>query len=326
MTGTTETKTECAVGARIVACTPLCREHVRIEIMLPSFADSAPGQFLQLLCRDNNDANPAVHEWPTDGFPSVSSADFAGQRPYLRRPFSIADRWTAADGSVRLAVISRTVGLGTQWLERLQPGDVLDLTGPLGRGFRLPPLDTPLVMIGGGVGIPPLLYLARRLSERGWEDVTAIFGATTRDLLPLTLSAMPASDGTPTRCIVLPAEAPFLAIVTTDDGSVGLPGRVTDGLKAWHTRRIPADRPALVCACGPERMLKTLAQLTRELGLRCQLCVERNMGCGVGTCLSCVVRRRDAHRPEGWSWALACTDGPVFERDELLDYCGQNSA
>jgi dihydroorotate dehydrogenase electron transfer subunit len=67
-------------------------------------------------------------------------------------------------------------------------------------------------------------------------------------------------------------------------------------------------------------MLKAVAQLTRELGLPCQLCVERNMGCGVGTCLSCVVRRRDARRPEGWSWALACTDGPVFERDELLDY------
>jgi dihydroorotate dehydrogenase electron transfer subunit len=326
MTETIETRIECSVGARVVGCTPLCREHICIEIMLPSFAESAPGQFLQLLCRDSNNVSSTVHDWPTDGFPSVSSADFAGQRPYLRRPFSIADRWTGSEGSVRLAVISRAVGLGTQWLARLQAGDTLNVTGPLGRGFRLPPLDTPIVMIGGGVGIPPLLYLARRLWERGWQDVTAIFGATTGDLLPLRLSAEPASDGAPTRCVALPAEAPFSAIVTTDDGTVGLPGRVTDGLKAWYARRAPADRPALVCACGPERMLKAVAQLTRELGLPGQLCVERNMGCGVGTCLSCVVRRRDAQRPEGWSWALACTDGPVFERDELLDYCGQSSA
>jgi len=320
MTETIETRIECSVGARVVGCTPLCREHVSIEVMLPSFPDSAPGQFLQLLCRDNNEAGPAIRDWPADGFPSVSGADFSGQGPYLRRPFSIADRWTGSDGSVRLSVISRAVGLGTRWLERLHPGDTLNLTGPLGRGFRLPPHDMPVVMIGGGVGIPPLLYLARRLWERGWQDVTAVFGATTGALLPLTLSAQPATDGAPKCCVVLPADAPFSAVVTTDDGTVGLPGRVTDGLKAWCARRAPADRPALVYACGPERMLKAVAQLTRELSLPCQLCVERNMGCGVGTCLSCVVRRCDARRPEGWSWALACTDGPVFERDELLDY------
>ena len=297
MTETIETRIECSVGAvssvarRSVASTSPSRSCYRVSLI-------APGQFLQLLCRDNNEAGPAIRDWPADGFPSVSGADFSGQGPYLRRPFSIADRWTGSDGSVRLSVISRAVGLGTRWLERLHPGDTLNLTGPLGRGFRLPPHDMPVVMIGGGVGIPPLLYLARRLWERGWQDVTAVFGATTGALLPLTLSAQPATDGAPMCCVVLPADAPFSAVVTTDDGTVGLPGRVTDGLKAWCARRAPADRPALVYACGPERMLKAVAQLTRELGLPCQLCVERNMGCGVGTCLSCVVRRCDA-QPRG---------------------------
>jgi dihydroorotate dehydrogenase electron transfer subunit len=320
MTTTKESKIECSVDACVVACTPVCREHVSIELMLPTFAASAPGQFLQLLCRDDSAAAPEIREWPTDGFPSVADADLSGQRPFLRRPFSIADRWTGSDGSVRLAVISRAVGLGTRWLERLQAGETLNLTGPLGHGFQLPPRDMPVVMIGGGVGIPPLLYLARHLWAQGWRDVTAVFGATSGTLLPLTLNAEPAADGAPTRCVVLPADAQFPAIVTTDDGTVGLPGRVTVGLQAWYAQRAPTERRALVCACGPARMLKAVAELTRKLGLPCQLCVERNMGCGIGTCLSCVVRRRDARRPEGWSWALACSDGPVFERDELLDY------
>jgi dihydroorotate dehydrogenase electron transfer subunit len=70
-------------------------------------------------------------------------------------------------------------------------------------------------------------------------------------------------------------------------------------------------------------MLRAVARLTAQLGLQCQLCVERNMGCGIGACLSCVVRVRDAQREAGWRWALACVDGPVFPRDELLDYSGE---
>lgn len=326
MTEATHHRITCSEVARVVRCAAICREHSSIEISIPHFSDSEPGQFLQLLCQDGQDAAAAIHDWPPDGFPSIAGADFSGQRPYLRRPFSIADRWMGSDGAVRLLVISRAIGVGTRWLAHLRPGDALNLTGPLGRGFSLPDPRTPVVLVGGGVGIPPLLYLARRLWERGSDDVTAVFGATTGDLLPLKLIGEPASDATATRCILLPGDAPFPALVTTDDGTMGRRGRVTDGLKAWYARRDGSKRPALVCACGPEGMLKTIAGMTRMLSLPCQLCIERNMACGVGTCLSCVVRRRDNRRPAGWSWALACADGPVFERDELLDYCGPQGA
>jgi dihydroorotate dehydrogenase electron transfer subunit len=310
----------CVVDALVVACTRVCREHVALELSIREFPASEPGQFLELLCRATNAAEPALRAWTDDGFPSLVNSELSTQQPFLRRPFSIADRWSAADDTVRLGVISRTVGAGTRWLEGLKSGDTLSLTGPLGRGFRIPSRETPVVLIGGGVGLPPLLYLTRRLAELGHRDVTAIFGATTRDLLPLRFTGDVSCDGAPAACIEWPGTASFPTIITTDDGTLGLRGRVTDGLSAWHARRSAATRNAVVMACGPDAMLRAVARVTRERGLDCQLCIERNMGCGLGTCLSCVVRVRDAAQPAGWRWALACSEGPVFARDELLDY------
>ena len=212
-------------------------------------------------------------------------------------------------------IISRNVGPGTARLERLAPGDALNITGPLGHGFEIPSDSVPMVLVGGGVGIPPLLYLARRLNDLGYRDVTLILGAATRDLLPVRLVRQPASDGQALPCVELPGDARFEAIVTTDDGSLGMPGLVTDGLRQWHSRRRDSG---MVFACGPAAMLKAVAELTRELKLDCQLSIERNMACGLGTCLSCVTRLRDETRPEGWRWALACSEGPVFQREQLM--------
>ena len=301
----------------VLACNPLCHDHVGIELAVTAFPSSNPGQFLQLRCCDSDAAATEELDWPPDGLPSLTGADIKDKAAYLPRPFSIADHWMAVDGMTRLYVISHAVGPGTRWLSELQPGDGLTVTGPLGRGFRLPPTGTPIVLIGGGVGIPPLLYLARRLHEGGYTDVTAVFGARRRELLPLRLVNEPATDGTPTACVELPGPAEYPAIITSDDGSIGTRGFVTDALLAHHDR---SRQRSMVFACGPEAMLRAVADLTRDLDLPCQLCIERNMGCGMGTCQSCVVRARDAGRSTGWRWALACQDGPVFERDELLDY------
>ncbi len=321
MTQALERTTKCALDARVMKRTAVCREHSVIELALPEFPPTEPGQFVQLRCCDQRSAEPAAHEWSADAFPSIGDAEFCRPQPLLRRPFSIADRWTAPDGSSRLGILFRAIGVGTRWLEHVQPGDALNLTGPLGHGFRIPPPDVPLVLIGGGVGIPPLLYLARRLHELGRRYVTAIFGVTTRDLLPLPLLAEPATDGTPTVCVGLPGGARFPALVTTDDGTLGMRGVVTDALRTWRDRH--GATGALMMTCGPEGMLRAVAQTAAELGLGCQLCLERYMGCGTGTCLSCVVRVRDAGCATGWRWALACTEGPVFSRADLLDYGGQ---
>lgn len=249
----------------------------------------------------------------------------AGLPVMLRRPFSIADRWDEADGA-HVVVISRRVGPGTEWLERRAVGDVLNLTGPLGRGFVEPEHTTPVLLVGGGVGIPPLLYMARQLASLGFSDVTAVLGATTRDLFAVELISEPARDGSATRCLKLPGAAPFGAIVTTDDGSLGVRGVVTAGMAAWARSRgsqdgprRSVDRAPLVMACGPQRMLAAVAHETRQRGWACQVCIETTMGCGLGTCLSCVVRVHDASRDGGWRWALSCTEGPVFDRDVLIE-------
>lgn len=318
------TRVICDAAARVVACRTLCREHVGIELSLPLFPDSTAGQFLQLLCRDDREQPPRAVAWEPGRLPELVGVDWEGRRAYLRRPFSIADRWRGADGSARLLVISRAVGVGTSWLERLREGDSLSVTGPLGRGFDVAGRMGTAVLVGGGVGIPPLIYLARQLHERGQRDVLAIFGATSGDLLPIERSSEPERAGDPRACLRVPGSPRLAAIVTTDDGSLGLKGRVTDGLRGWLARRArtaPCESP-MVLACGPEPMLSAVSALTREFGVGCQLCIERTMGCGLGTCLSCVVRVRDAGRDAGWRWALTCVEGPVFDRDELFDVDG----
>jgi dihydroorotate dehydrogenase electron transfer subunit len=311
----------CGCAARVVANQPVCREHREIELLAPDLPESAPGQFLQLRCAPAVQRRPRILEWNPGGFPShAEHAQCDAPHAFLHRPFSIADRWRDADGASHVVIISRTVGRGTAWLEQLKPGETLDVTGPLGRGFSFPADAGPSLLIGGGVGIPPLLYLARILDESGRHDVTAIFGATTRALLPLRLSSEPSAAGRPLPCAELAGSSRFPTVITTDDGSLGMRGVVTDALRAWHAGLGggPA-RGGQVFTCGPTAMLRAVAEATRELGLDCQMCIERMMGCGLGTCLSCVVRVRDPDRPDGWRWALTCSDGPVFDRDELLD-------
>ncbi len=336
--------TAAATDARVVSNTPLCREHVALEAVVSNFPHSHPGQFLEIACSESIARRARLCEWPTDGFPSLDGREWKGDQAFLRRPFSIADRWDEADGA-HLQVISRRVGPGTRWLEQLAPGARLNITGPLGRGFRFhglsgagdagaasTPASLPIALVGGGVGIPPLLYMARRLHDEQFEDVNIIFGATTRDMLPVRVVAEPDVNGMPQPCVALPGGAAYPAIITTDDGSLGLHGLATDGLSAWYRERFGSRESAtgaaqssvtrvpLVLACGPARMLRAIAELTRRHNLDCQLCIERSMGCGLGTCLSCVVRLCDSSRTEGWRWGLTCQDGPVFWRDELLDY------
>jgi dihydroorotate dehydrogenase electron transfer subunit len=302
----------------VLACAPVCAEHIRLEVETERLPPSAPGQFLQLLCHEPPVEMARLLDWPEGTPPAVDHDNFATDQTLLRRPFSIADRWESEQGRSTIAIISRAIGRGTRWLEQLRAGDTLDITGPLGQPFRLPDRQRPVLLVGGGVGIPPMLYLARRLHQQAHRDATAIFGVMSANLLPVPLVDTPATDGAPVRCLALPADAPYPGVVTTDDGSLGLAGRVTDAIERWrNSARV--DQKPLVYACGPEPMLAAVGKLTRALDMDCQLCIERMMGCGLGTCLSCVVRVRDAAAQQGWRWALSCSEGPVFDRDELID-------
>lgn len=305
-----------AIAARVRAVEHVCAEHVRIVFAVNDFPRSAPGQFVQVVCHDEA-APPHATERQPGSFPQIQSADFRDRSAFLCRPFSIADRFRADDGTDCIALISRNIGPGTAFLDQLQPDDEVQLMGPLGVPYALPANDERPLLAGGGVGIPPLLYLARDLHERGVSDAIIFFGVRNQSLLPIKLLDTPAKDGGATRCLELPGGTPFPAVIASDDSSIGFHGNIVQAMSAWRALH-PQDKTPHVYSCGPDAMLRAIAAATREWDIPCQLCIERTMGCGSGTCLSCIVSVADA--AGGTRWALSCSEGPVFPRDRLVGY------
>jgi dihydroorotate dehydrogenase electron transfer subunit len=225
----------------------------------------------------------------------------------LRRSLSLH----AADPEAgTLEVVVAAAGPGTRLLAAKRPGDVVSTTAPLGRPFPVPAAGTPAVVIGGGYGAAPLPWLARVLTAGG-SRVVGIVGAASADRL---LGTSAVDDATALDGI---ADA---VVVTTDDGSLGAPGRVTDALPEVLLELSELGEPA-VYACGPMPMLRSVQTTTREvLGERAQtwLAVEESMACGVGVCMTCVLPVVDLDDDERPTRMLrACTAGPVFDGDAL---------
>ena len=313
--------------ARVIANVPLCREHFRLVMRVDScFPPTEPGQFVQLSCRppDGEYACEQEVEWSADVRPQLRGHELDRPLAFLRRPFSLAGRRDTAEG-VELDVIHRVVGVGTAWLSQLRPADAVDVLGPLGNRFTLPPAGGLTLLVGGGVGIPPMIYLAERLAGR---RAVVFSGALTRDLLPLTIDSgrhMPLPGPESVEPLLNVREFSrhgIPAVITTDDGSYGFRGYVTQALERYLDSA-PA-RQTVIYTCGPEPMMKRVAQIAAERGLECQVAVERAMACGMGTCQSCCIRVRkpDPAVPplagRDWCYRLACTDGPVFRGAELL--------
>ncbi len=324
----------------------LCRDHYRLVLRVAAFPPTEPGQFVQVSCRDVREVDLVEREiaWTMDRPPQVGDDRMLTPGAMLRRPFSLAGR-RDVDGGVELDIIHRVVGIGTDWLSRLSPGDEVGVLGPLGNRFVLPPNDGIAILVGGGVGIPPMMYLAEKLAGRR----AAVFaGALTRDLLPLTiLNKVPPTGATPTPSIHEFARYGIPSVITTDDGSYGLRGFVTQALEQYldqsgfgirvsgvgkdeaevRSSRNPnpeTRNPLTIYTCGPEPMMKRVADIAAARNIDCQIAVERAMACGMGTCQSCCIRvkKPDPSQPplvgQDWCYRLACTDGPVFHGVDLL--------
>ncbi len=283
---------------RVVANTPLCREHRRLTLEARDFPEATPGQFLQIRCSAPDDA--------------------LGSGPVLiRRPFSIGGLERNGDVS-RIAIMLRVVGQGTRWLAGLNEGDEVEVLGPLGRPFRIDP-DRPLAwLVGGGVGLPPILWMAEFV-HRADKQAIAFCGARSADLLPLRL--MPKFDRS--GCEPQPGVEEFdrwgiPTLISTDDGSLGAVGRIPEQFAAYLDAHPEQRAQAVVYTCGPEPMMRAVAEACDARSVTCQVSMERMMACGMGTCQSCVTRIRDDADPEGWTYRLCCTDGPVFFSHQIL--------
>jgi dihydroorotate dehydrogenase electron transfer subunit len=209
----------------------------------------------------------------------------------LRRAFAIYDATPGGEFAGTIQFVVAAHGAGTQWLTRCRPGDTLDLVGPLGHPFPLPTRAVPAVLLGGGYGTAPLVPLARALLAVG-SPVEVIIGAASADRLFAEL-VIRRTVGS--------------VVVTTDDGSAGERGRVTDPLPA-AIARIGAE---VLYACGPMPMLKAVSEVARQHAITAQVAVEESMACGIGVCMTCVLPVRGA---DGRSrFVRSCVDGPVFD-------------
>ena len=285
----------------------VCREHFRLTLALPAFPATEPGQFVQILCRDpaEQPARDVEVQWGSGG-------DVLDPMSMLRRPFSLAGRRDSASG-VELDIIHRVVGVGTHWLSELELGDNVSIIGPLGNRFELPAPGVTGLLVAGGVGIPPMLYLAEKLKGRA----IAFCGATTRQLLPFTMTSdaqQPSDPVEPALRVVEFARHSVSSVISTDDGSCGFDGYITQALERYLDRGIDPGS-CVVYTCGPEPMMKRVAEIAIGRRIECQIAVERAMACGMGTCQSCCIRVKMG---DDWRYKLACTDGPVFAADELL--------
>ncbi|SER52653.1 dihydroorotate dehydrogenase electron transfer subunit [Salisediminibacterium halotolerans] len=205
--------------------------------------------------------------------------------PLLRRPLSIADAEPAAK---QCTLIYRAEGPGTKQLAAAGEGDVVNLLGPLGNGFTsAPEQDGKAVLIGGGIGVPPLYYLAKRFAASGIALDIYLGFRTKGDVF---LQKAFADLGQTT--------------ITTEDGSFGEKGYVTDQIKALRGNET-------FYACGPRPMLRAVQEAAES---KAYLSLEERMACGVGACLSCVC---ESARSVNSPYVKICSDGPVFNSAEV---------
>lgn len=223
--------------------------------------EARPGQFVSVYCRDESRLLP--------------------------RPISICE---LDKESGRLRLVYRAVGAGTQEFSGYGPGETLELVGPLGNGFPLDKGYEKPLLIGGGIGVPPMVELAKWLPG----DKAIVSGYRNGDLfLKEELSRNAA------------------LYVATEDGSAGTKGNVLDAVRE---NRIEADA---IFACGPAPMLRALKAYAAEQGIDCYLSLEERMACGIGACLACVCTSKDVDAHTNVKNKRICKDGPVFAAEEI---------
>lgn len=250
---------KCKMNAEVISQEKIAEGIYSMWLSAAKIADEAkPGQFISVYSRD-------------------------GAR-LLPRPISICE--TNKERG-RLRIVYRVVGKGTHEFAGYKEGDLLPVMGPLGNGFTLK--DKKALLIGGGIGIPPMLELAKNLKC----EKTVVAGYRSELFLNKEFEDV----------------ASF--VVATDDGSFGTKGTVIDAIRA---NNIEAD---IIYACGPTPMLRAVKEYALSKNIEAQISMEERMACGIGACLACVCRSKDKDEHTNVNNKRICKDGPVFEAREV---------
>lgn len=223
--------------------------------------------------------------------------------PLLRRPFGIFDIgvhtpvYTGAAAQAYFEMVYKVVGKGTKLLAALHETDIIDVLGPLGIGFDFGVDKDEKLIVGGGVGLAPLYLLAKELVKK--SAVRLFAGGRSRDDI---------------FCITEFERLGVECYVATEDGSLGECGLVTEAL----VKRLDegSTNKASIFACGPDGMLRAVADIASKRGIACQVSLEGYMACGMGACLGCVTKGVD-HSDDNPDYRCVCSEGPVFYAGEL---------
>jgi len=206
----------------------------------------------------------------------------------LPRPISICEISTNA-----LRIVYRVVGGGTKEFSKYSAGDDIEIFGPLGNGFSINNGNS--LLIAGGIGIPPMVELAKSIREAGNTDINIVIGY--RDKETFLLNELQALGN---------------VYIATEDGSVGTKGNVMDAIRE---NDLTADS---IYSCGPTPMLKAVQEYGIRLGIKTQLSLEEKMACGIGACLACVCKSKEKDAHTNVNNKRICKDGPVFLAEEVL--------
>jgi len=209
----------------------------------------------------------------------------AAPHTFLRRPISVHDVDTEQN---ELHLLIEIKGEGTETLSRLQPGDTLDTLYPLGNTWTVPDNSKNILLVGGGCGVAPLLYTARKFAAQGLRVTTLIGGRSEENLL---------------RKEAYKAYGDVYTI--TEDASHGETGLVTGHSIMQNLQQFDS-----LYTCGPEAMMKAVGKAAQQAGVHCEVSLENTMACGIGACLVCVQETTEGHK-------CVCTDGPVFNINDL---------
>lgn len=253
--------------AKVAANTKIAPEHFRLTLAVPKISsESVPGQFIMVKCSDSAD-------------------------PLLRRPLSL-NRIDQAKGTID--ILFRVIGHGTRLLSELEPGEDLDIIGPLGNGFNIDTSKEVAVLVGGGAGIAPLLSLAKAIKTKV-KAVYAMIGANSIN------SVLCDEDFKELGCEV---------VVSTDDGTYGKKGLITQVLLEVISSKLSPTNTYMY-ACGPRPMIKELQSISAQYKIPCQVSLEEWMACGFGSCNGCAVNTKSGYKK-------VCSDGPVLDVRELI--------
>ncbi len=253
-----------------------CSAHITSQVCLET-------DIYSMWLKFNEDENIALNAVPGQ---FISLYSKAGNR-LLPRPISICE---INASECMLRIVYRVVGSGTNEFSKLLPGDTINIMGPLGNGFTLN--KGKAVLVGGGIGIPPMLELAKRLSEDC--GVSVVLGYRDNRLF-LKEEFEPYAD----------------VYVSTEDGSVGTKGNVIDAIKE---NKLDADT---IYACGPIPMLRGVKDYAKENEIKAQISLEEKMACGIGACLGCVCKSKDKDLHSNVNNKRVCKDGPVFDAEDV---------